>query len=292
MPRSRRPSHAGPPRERRRTAASHAASSPATVAPVKLKPVPVARVGHLVDDRVGESADPMHDRRGPVAERDHLALAARLEARRHREEVGAGVDLAGHHPVEALDERHPRRVGRGDRPERVGQLRVTAALDDEPHPTLEQGRRGPGEQVEPLLRIEPPDHPDHRAVVVRVEPDAGQQIRPAVGLAAPIRARIRRGLVRIGRRVPDRRVESVEDPEEPVALRPQGAVEAHPEGGRQRLGRETRRDRVDQLRALDPAQQQVDPVGVGRDDAVPERQTELAKVFLAASSHGRRGCGG
>ena len=221
----------------------------------------------------------MDDRRRPVAERDHLALAARLEARRHREEVGAGVDLAGHHPVEPLDERDRRRVGLGDRPERVGELRVTAALDDEPHAHAEQGRRRPGEQVEALLRIEPPDHPDHRAVVGRVEPDPGQQVRPAGGLAAPILARVRRGQVRIGRRVPDRRVEPVEDPEEPVALRAQRAVEAHPEGRRQRLGGEARRDRVDQLGALDPAQQQVDPVGVGRDDAVARRQAELAQGF-------------
>ena len=37
-----------------------------------------------------------HDGRRPVAQRDHLALAARLEARRHQEQVGAGVDAAGH----------------------------------------------------------------------------------------------------------------------------------------------------------------------------------------------------
>ena len=128
----------------------------------------------------------------------------------------------------------------GDRPERVGQVRVAAALDDEPRPALEQRRRRIGEQVEALLRIEPPDHPDDGPGVGRVEPDPRQQVGPAGGLARPILARVRRGEVGIGGRVPDLRVEAVEDPEEPVALGAQRAVEAHPELGRQRLGRETR----------------------------------------------------
>ena len=39
---------------------------------------------------------------------------------------------------------------------------------------------------------------------------------------------------------------------------PQGAVESHPERGRQRLGGEPGRDGVDQLGAFDPLEQQVD----------------------------------
>src|SRR5258705_3077898 len=137
----------------------------------------------LVDDRVGQTADSMDDGWRAVAERDHLALAAWLEAGWHREEVGAGVDLAGHHPIESFDEGHPVRVGQGDLTERVGQLWVTAPLDDQPGATLEQRRCRPEEQVEPLLRIQPSDHPDDGTVVGRIEPEAGQQVRPAHGLA-------------------------------------------------------------------------------------------------------------
>lgn len=75
----------------------------------------------LVDDRVGEAADPVDDGRRAVAERDHLALSARLEAGRHREEVGARIDPAGHDTVEPLDERDAVGSCRGDGAERVGQ---------------------------------------------------------------------------------------------------------------------------------------------------------------------------
>ena len=81
------------------------------------------------------------------------------------------------------------RVRRGERAERVRELRVAAALHDEPGAAREQRRRRVGDEVEALLRIEPPDHPDDRPVVVRVEPDARQQVRPAGGLAAPGRPR-------------------------------------------------------------------------------------------------------
>ena len=90
--RSRPPSRgpAAPPRpgrpraERRRPRAGREQRRP-DVASSNTKPVPAPGLADLVDDRVGEAAGPMDDRRRPVAERDHLALAARLEARRHDE---------------------------------------------------------------------------------------------------------------------------------------------------------------------------------------------------------------
>ena len=74
-------------------------------------------------------------------------------------------------------------VGGGERPERLGQRGVAAALDDEPDAALEEGRRRVGEQVEALLRVEPPDHADDRPAVVRVEADPAEQVRPAGRLA-------------------------------------------------------------------------------------------------------------
>ena len=57
-------------------------------------------------------------------------------------------------------------------------------------------------------------------------------------LPRQVAARVRRGEVGVRGGIPDGRVQAVEDPDEPVALRPQRAVQAHPELGRQRLGRE------------------------------------------------------
>ena len=84
--------------------------------------------------------------------------------------------------------------------------------------------------------------------------------------------------VRVVRRVPDPGVEAVEDADEPVALGTQGAVEPHPEGGRQGLGREPGRDRVDQVGALDPLQQQIEPVGAPRHDPVTGCEPELRQL--------------
>ena len=163
------------------------------------------------------------------------------------------------------------------RAERIGQLRMAAALDDQPDAAVEQPGRGVGQQVEALLRVEPADHPDHRARIVGIEPDPGQQVPPAGRLAGPIGARIGRRRVRVGGRIPDRGVQPVEDAHEAVALGAQRAVEAHPEGRRERLGGEARRDGVDELGPVDPREQQVDAVGVGLDDPVAERQPELAE---------------
>src|SRR6185369_1661679 len=57
---------------------------------VEREPGPLPRPRPLVDHAVGETAGPADDRRRAVAERDHLAGAARLEPRRHEEEVGTG----------------------------------------------------------------------------------------------------------------------------------------------------------------------------------------------------------
>ena len=109
-------------------------------------------------------------------------------------------------------------------------------------------------------------------------PIARQEVGATGGLAGAVGQRVRRGLVRIRRRVPDGRVEPVEDADEPVASRPQRPVQAHPEVGRQRLRGEPRRDGVDDLRALDAREQQVDPRRVEPDDAVARPQAELGQA--------------
>ena len=60
-----------------------------------------------VDDGVGEATAVTHHRRGGVAHGDDLALPAGLEARRHEEQVGSGVDPARLVAIEALQHRDP-----------------------------------------------------------------------------------------------------------------------------------------------------------------------------------------
>ena len=180
-----------------------------------------AGVEVFVDDGVGQAAGPVDDRRGAVAQGDHLALAARFEPAGHDEQVAAGVDPAGHHPVEALVQDDPVRPPPGERPEWRRQGRIAAALDDQPGAGRQQPRRGLGQEIEALLRIEPADHPQDRPVVARIEAHPLEQVGPAGRLAGPIRRRVRRRQVGVGGRVPDRRVDPVEDPEE---ARPAGQV--------------------------------------------------------------------
>ena len=57
-----------------------------------MKPVPPRGRLVVVLDGVDEAAGRPHDRQGAVAQAVHLVEAAGLEARRHQEEVGAGLD--------------------------------------------------------------------------------------------------------------------------------------------------------------------------------------------------------
>ena len=86
--------------------------------------------------------------------------------------------------------------------EPVGQLRVPRTLHDQPRAASQQIRRRRGQQVEPLLRIEPADHADDRAVIVGREPDPGQQVRPAARLPAELAPPERRRQIGIRGRDP------------------------------------------------------------------------------------------
>ena len=97
-------------------------------------------------------------------------------------------------------------------------------------------------------------------------------------LAGPIRARVRRREVGVGRGVPQGGVEAVEDPEEPVPPRAQQRIEAHPEGRRERLAREGRRDRVGELRPLDAGREQVQAVRLAGHGPVARSQAELPEA--------------
>ena len=114
---------------------------------------------------------------------------------------------------------------------------MPGALHDQAGASLQERRRGAGQQVESLLGVESADHADDRSTVLGVEAVAGQQIGPAGGLPGTVGAVVWRGEIRIRPRIPDRGVQPVEDPDESVPARAQQPVEPHPEGRRERLGR-------------------------------------------------------
>ena len=195
----------------------------------------------------------MDDRRRPVAQRDHLALAARLEARRHREQVRAGVDPARHRPVEPLDQRDPFRVGRGERPERSGQR------PDRRSPARPAGRprsssagAASDSRSKPFCGSSRPIIPMTGPSIGRIEADPRQQVRPAGRLAGQVGPR-EYGAARSASVAGSQTVVSsplrIPMNRSPISRRRR--VEAHPEGRRRRLRGESGRDRVDELGALD-----------------------------------------
>ena len=92
---------------------------------------------------------------------------------------------------------------------------------------------------------------------------------------------VRDGQRLVRRRVPDVGVDAVEDAEVAVALRPQRAVEAHPELGRQRLTRVPGRHGVGEVRAIDRRQQEVDAVRVVAAERVARPQPQLVELLVA-----------
>ena len=100
----------------------------------------------------------------------------------------------------------------------------------------------------PFWRSSRPIIHEDGPVVGGIQPELLQQRAHGTPPSGPILAGVIGGERRIGRGVPEVGVEAVEDPEEPVALGTQVAIEAHPERRRERLGGEARADRVHQVR--------------------------------------------
>src|ERR1035437_2222992 len=140
----------------------------------------------FVREGSGQAAGSMDPRRGAIAQGDHLALAARFEPAGHEEQVAAGVDPAGHHPVESLVQDDPLRPPPGEGPEGRRQRRIATALDDQPGAGRQELRHGLGQEIETLLRIEPANHPQDGPVVARIEANPLEQVGPTDPLAGRI----------------------------------------------------------------------------------------------------------
>jgi len=131
---------------------------------------PVAGRLAIALHRVDEAARAAHDGQGAVAEAVQLVQAARLEARRHDEEVGACLDAVR----AALVEPEPRLelVGPpgGQGAEVVLRVAVPGPEQHELQVPGEEAIHGAGEDVEPLLRREPADDREERGALVHGQP--------------------------------------------------------------------------------------------------------------------------
>ena len=153
-------------------------------------------------------------------------------------------------------------------------------------PSSSRSRRRCRQEVESLLRIEPADHREERAAGIQAK--LGTQRRAAGILAREVCSGVSGRYPGVRRRVPELRIDAVDDPEVAVAQGAQRVVHAGSELGRQRLARETGRHGVDHVRGEDPLAQKVDAVRLahgaraGRADRQPAR---------ASPSRDRPGCG-
>ena len=217
-----------------------------------------------VVDGLGEPADGVHDRHGPVAERDELTQAARLEARGHEKEIAAGVDALRERRVEAerepelarvlLREVLPLRLVRG----------VARAEDDELTAAVEDPRRRRGEEVHPLLLDETADDTKERRLRVDGEATFGLERGLVLRFPARVVDRVVRGDARIGGRVEGPRIDAVRDPDETAPARAKQILQPLAERRREDLlrvllahrahdvgGRDRARHRVALVRVLD-----------------------------------------
>ena len=182
---------------------------------------------------------------------------------------------------------------RGQRPQRLGDPRVAARLDDQPR---HRRRRAPARRAasrsNPFCGSSRPIAPNTAPVVGRVEPDrarADRAGRPPCPRGRPRRSRPRdRG---IRRRDPRRRGSMpLRIPKNRSPRCAQQPVEAHAVLGPKGLGGERRADRVHEVGPLDAGAQQVDAVGPAHESRRPaavSRRVERAHGPAPAARRGR-----
>ncbi len=235
------------------------------------------RVG--VEDRVGQSAGPPHDGDRAVSQGDHLALAAGLEARGHQERVRPGVDAPCLVAIEAIEDddaiRHPRR----ERSEVGHELVGAGAEDDQPPAGRDQPLRRLRDEVETLLRVEPPDHAEDRAV--GMEAVAGGQVRPADSFAGQLVAREGGRQGGVGGWIPELGVDAVDDARVAVAEPAQQVVDPRAHLRLERLAGEAGADGVDEVGGADGGAQEVDALAAtaGGADAAGRKVAQLPDAF-------------
>ena len=135
----------------------------------------------------------MDDRRRAVSERDHLAGAARLEARRHEEPVRAGIEAPRQVAVEAFHQRDAAPTRR-PRSRASSVARPRRGCPSRGRRGARRGRAAPGSPRRACRSPsgDPAARPSREpAAVGRIQADLLEQRRPTRRLAGPVRARVR-----------------------------------------------------------------------------------------------------
>ena len=165
----------------------------------------------------------MHDRNRAVAHRIELAQTARLEPRRHRKQIAAGVDPARELGVESDAHRDVLAKHVGEPGEPALELGLAGAEHDQPRAHPRELGNDVGDQVEALLVGHARDDADQGLVGGERQAELGGEPGAAHRLAGEIAARERRGERRIGRRIPRLGVDAVDDADQPLDLPAQEA---------------------------------------------------------------------
>src|SRR5215470_17776371 len=184
---------------------------------VEFVAVPPPRRRLEISDRVIQSADAAHDRRGAIFQAVHLIQSARLISRRHQENVCAGfdlvrervviseidADLGGHRVAHVLEIAH---VTFGARTE---QDEIRAGLHEAPD--------GLRDQIDPFLRSQARDDRDHRFFQIDRQLIFFEQVAFAGRLAAEVVDSVVGRDVSVGLRVPHVVIDAVQNADQAVA---------------------------------------------------------------------------
>jgi len=180
--------------------------------------------------------------------RDELGEAAGLEARRHQQEVGAGVDRADEILVERMPA-HPARVALDRRLDLL--LVLSGAHDDDLGAARDHLVDRGDDEVDALLVREARGHGEERGLWLDGEPEPPLQERLVQGLAfGDVLRTVARVSDRILARVVHLLIDAVQDARDAVGPRAQDALQTHAELGPAldlaRVGRAHGRHRVGQ----------------------------------------------
>ena len=175
-------------------------------------------IGHClrcgVDHRVGQSADRCDHRDAAVAQRIQLVQSTRFVLRRHQKQIARRLDPVRQPLVKPDVHAAPGRKHLGQSPQRRLVVGITAAQHRPLHrPAVDQVLpHHRHDQIPTFLRSQPSDQSDQRHV--RVGRDVHFELqRPLVGRFArsPRLSIVIDRQMRIGRRVPQCRIDPVDD---------------------------------------------------------------------------------
>ena len=177
-------------------------------------------------DRVVQPARRAHHRNCAITQAVHLVQPARLEERRHQENVRAGLYAVRQRLVEALVNPDASRRVVAQALQEIFVLARARAQCDEERARVQHGPGGLFNQVVALLARQPGDVRDYGPAQFLRQHELAEQRQLAGPLAFEIVRVVVRGQVRVRRGVPDVVIDPVRYPDEPVAAHAQEPVQA------------------------------------------------------------------